>query len=406
MKYLVVVLAACGSNNPVSIDAPAEAGSDAMVSQCQPIGSVGEFYRRTPNPRLVSGTHTYSNNTIDIAITDPDLRWDDASSMWQLYYHGPNATSYTAANTPMIRHAQSADLATWVIDDTPSLVASTDANAWDHVTTETPSVAYNPDAGTYLMMYSGANGTQPNQTFPAYAIGAAFSSDGKVFTRISAADSPHGLAGQVLTAGDTFNGTGGVVADPEVVYLAGTYHLWYSSFSCTGTSCATTNAYGISHATSTDGIHWTVKEAPVVSLLKAPIDKTTGGGQPSVIYDAIHCRWEMWLRSDTSAELMMQPVNFNNMAGVWHATSNDAVSWSINYAGQRDLVWNATTPDDGEHLGLLTGADVAVKGTSRYMVYSGFDDKNVPANFDLPEYAQPGFGSGVITLNVAARDAP
>src|SRR5450755_2220119 len=115
MKYAVVLLAACGGNDPAAIDAPTidTNGSDAAL--CQPQGAVGQFYRRTPNPRLVSGTHTYSNNTIDIAITDPDLRWDDATSTWQLYYHGPTAVDYASANTPMIRHAESPDLATWTI---------------------------------------------------------------------------------------------------------------------------------------------------------------------------------------------------------------------------------------------------------------------------------------------------
>jgi hypothetical protein len=113
----------------------------------------------------------------------------------------------------------------------------------------------------------------------------------------------------------------------------------------------------------------------------------------------------MWLRADTDPELALQPVAFNNMAGVWHATSTDAVAWTVNYSGTRDLVWNSATPDAGEHLGLLTGADVAVRGVSRYMVYSGFDDQNIPSGFELPTHAQPGFGPGVITLNVAARDA-
>ena len=37
------------------------------------------------------------------------------------------------------------------------------------------------------------------------------------------------------------------------------------------------------------------------------------------------------------------------------------------------------------------------------MVYSGFDNQMVPAGFTLP--TQQGSAAGVITLNVAARDA-
>ena len=402
-----VIAAGCGGSDPVAVDAAIGMRPDAPPSQCQPQGSVGQFYRRSPNPRLISGTHAYVDHTVDIAITDPDLRWDDASATWQLYYHGPNAVDYQSPITPMIRHATSPDLAAWTIDEAPALVAGTDADAWDHMTTETPSVAYNPNAPVahrYLMMYSGANAMFGTAGFPAYAIGAAFSADGKTFTRVAASDSPHGLEGQVLTASDAYFGMTGVVADPEVVFVAGKYHLWFSSYACSG-PCTSPSAYGVSHATSTDGIHWQVAEAPVRSLLKMAAVPTSGGGQPSVIYDEIHCRWEMWLRADADGEANAQPIVFNNMVGVWHATSQDGVTWSVDYGGARDLAWNSTTPDDGEHLGLLTGADVAAKGASRYMVYSGFDNQNVPPGFVLFDRSQQGYESGVITLNVAARDA-
>jgi len=402
-----VLVAACGGKDPVTVDAYVGPRPDAPASSCQPVGSVGQFYRRAPNPRLISGTHAYLDHTLDIAITDPDLRWDDASSLWELYYHGPNAASYQAANTPMIRHAESPDLATWTIADAPALVAGADAGAWDHMTTETPSVVYVPTAPAerrYLMMYSGANAMFGTAGFPAYSIGAAFSSDGKTFTRIAATDSPHGQDGLVLTASDAYFGMMGVVADPEIAFVDNKYHLWFSSYACSG-PCTAASAYGIAHATSTDGIHWQVAEAPVKSLLKMSAVPTSGGGQPTVIYDDVHCRFEMWLRADADGEANAQPIVFNNMVELWHATSPDGITWSVNYAGARDLEWNSATPDDGEHLGLLTGADVAAKGGSRYMVYSGFDNQNVPTGFALPDRSQQGYESGVITLNVAARDA-
>src|SRR3954468_2642490 len=111
--FAVMFVAACGGGDPVATDAPVVMRPDAPPSQCQAVGSVGQFYRRAPNPKLISGTHMFSDHTVDIAITDPDLRWDDASSSWQLYYHGPNALDYQSPITPMIRHAASPDLATW-----------------------------------------------------------------------------------------------------------------------------------------------------------------------------------------------------------------------------------------------------------------------------------------------------
>jgi hypothetical protein len=243
----------------------------------------------------------------------------------------------------------------------------------------------------------------PSYTFQDYAIGAAFSADGVTFTRVPAAESPKGKAGLVLAGEDAFPGSAdAMVADPEVVFVGGTYHLWFSSFACSGASCGTVDAYGISHATSTDGIHWTVEAAPVRSLLRASADLTSGAGQPSVVYDSVHCRWEMWLTSDLAGEHDAQPVTSDNMAGVYNATSANGTSWTINYLFARDVVWDQTAA--GEHLGLRTGADVAQRDTGRYMVYVGFDDQNVPSGSLLPTTS--GTTPGVSTLNLATRDAP
>jgi hypothetical protein len=273
-------------------------------------------------------------------------------------------------------------------------------------------VAYNPGAPPgrrYLLMYSGAahKFNLPDGTpIAEYGIGAAFSADGKTFTRVAAAASPHGAAGQVLTGADVYPAAHlAIVADPEVVYRAGIYHLWFSSYACAGTAalaCDTTLAYGVGHATSRDGIHWTPdREVPIASLLRQPGNRASGPGQPSVIWDAIHGRWEMWATSDAAGEHDAQPVVFNNMAGVWHATSADGVAWRIDYTAARDLTWDVNAP--GEHLGLLTGADVAVRGDERRMVYVGFDDRNVPPGLFVPIRVPPGFMPGVFALNVATR---
>ena len=408
VPWILVALVGCGGHDAGSTDAPAADAADA--SACQPQGAVGAFYRRPTNPRLVAGHRTYTNGLVDVLFADPDLRWDDASQLWQLYVHAPQAVNFQSANTETIRHATSPDLTTWSIDDAASLTIASDPGAWDHTHTETPSVVYNPDAPAdrrYMLFYSGGSEMfpYPGYSFANYGIGMAISADGATFTRLSAAESPHGKAGLVLTQPDVYPGTtSGVVSDPEIAFVAGTYHLWFSSFACNGTMCATSTDYGIAHATSNDGIHWTIAEAPVRSLLRASADPNSGGGQPSVIYDDVHCRWEMWLKSDMMNEASNQPVDFNNMVGVWHATSYDAVQWTINYGGPRDLAWNATTPDTGEHLGLLTGADVAVKNGGRYMIYGGFDDQNVPNGYALP--TSTSYVSGVTTLDVATRDVP
>jgi hypothetical protein len=53
---------------------------------------------------------------------------------------------------------------------------------------------------------------------------------------------------------------------------------------------------------------------------------------------------------------------------------------------------------------MIVGADVARRGTGRYMVYPAADDENVPTGSTLP--TQAGNVAGVVTLNLATRDAP
>jgi hypothetical protein len=406
--FVIALASGCGGGGDAKDGTPIDGQPDDGTSNCQPIGVQGQFMRRANNPRYIPGA-TYTDGKIDTSISDPDVRWD--GSKYQLYFMAAHATSFGAADqVQVIRHASSPDRVTWTVDDAPVFTANADTMAWDHTHAETPTVIYNPDAPAdrrYLMMYSGAAGTfpYPGYAFNNYAIGAAFSADGITFTRVPAAESPHGKDGLVLTGKQAYpQSTNGIVADPELALVDGVYHLWFSSFACTGAQCETVTDFGISHATSTDGVHWTVAEAPIRSLLRAAADTKTGGQQPSVVYDAAHCRYEMWLTSDVGTENDAQPIEFNNMMGVYKAESMDGISWSVNYMRPRDLAWSQT--EAGEHLGLLTGADVAMNSSGRLMLYVGFDDQNVPAGFALPDRTPQGFQPGVMTLQVATRDLP
>lgn len=388
--FILFSLAACGGDDAaVQPDAPG-GDPDSMEQVCQPLGAVGTFYRRPPNPKIIAGTHQFADNKLDTAIADPDLLWDGTT--WHLYYQSPHGTSFTNAGPMVIRHATSANLSTWTFDEAPSLTVS--ASGWDSTHTETPSVAFNPNAPAdkrFVMVYSGASGTFPNYTFADYSIGVAFSPDGRVFTR-------GGNAGQALTGAQVYPGSAdAIVADPEIVFVNGTYHLWFSSFACNGANCATVDANGIAHATSADAVTWTIGQAPVTSLLRMSSMPSTGYSQPSVIYDDIHCRWELWMADQSNVS--SQPVKLNNMSAVLHAKSNDGISWSKDAAA--DLTWDSTA--GGEDLGLRRGADIAAKSTGRYMVYVGFDDDNVPTGSRLPTGPSTSV-DGVFTLNVATRD--
>ena len=397
----------CGDDGATPIDGGVDSGPDAPPSTCQTQGAIGQFIRRAGNPRVVAGATPIAGK-LDVDVTGPDVHWDGA--MWVAYWaarHGDSPTDPALAG--VIRRATSTDRTTWTIAPTPAFAPSTSSTAWDRVAAVAPTVVYNPAAPAdrrYLMLYAGSDGAFPHPGYdqPRYQIGAAFSADGLTFTRVPAAMSPHGEDGLVLTAGHVYpTGSDGILADPDVVLVDGIYHLYFSSFSCGGADCTTTQTMGVAHATSTDGISWTIEEAPVRSLLRTSA-LTSGGQQPSVIYDPIHCKWELWLRNDLAGATDAQPVDVDNMAGVYKAESTDGESWSVNYAFARDFAWNAT--EGGEGLGLVTGADVGTSGSGRLMLYVGLDDENVPAGFVLPNRTGGGTRPGVFTLNVATRDLP
>jgi len=399
-----------GVDSDAAIDASVpllDAGPPDAPS-CNPTAPVGRFVSRADNPRLRAGRR-FSDGLLDVTIADPDVHWDAGANVFRAYFMAARGASFAGPLVQSIRRMDSSDGVAWTLAETPALLASSDAAAWDHANTETPTVVINPDAPParrYLMMYSGASAALPGRSFPAYAIGAAFSADGVTFTRVSASESPHGKAGLVLTGAQIYPvAAGALVADPELVYRDGRYQLWFSSFACRSASaqCDTVTAFGIGHATSLDGVTWTAAaQNPIPGLLRDPILPGTGGQQPSVVWDARRCRYELWLTSDGAGENDNQPIEFNNMVGVFRATSSDGQAWQVDYTGARDLTWNPLAP--GQPLGLLTGADVAARGDQRLMLYVGFDDHDIPTDFYLPDRTAVGYRPGVMALEVATRD--
>lgn len=341
---LLAILAACGDDAATISDAPVTPIRDG--SQCLPQSAVGQFYRKPTNPRIVAGAHTFIDGDVDTALEDPDLVWDETT--WHLYYSAPHGT-FAAPGTSIIRHATSTDLVTWTMQDAPV------------VTGTQPTVALFPGALDvqlrFVMIYKAGA-----------ALAVATSNDGATFTPMSSTLTPPS--------------PGLTLSDPELAYVDQTWHLWFSATS--------TDVHGIGHATSKDLASWQFDSIPIASLQR--------GTQPSVIYDDAHCRWEMWLSNDQPADATGTITGAT--AGYWHATSTNATSWSINYQQLRDVVWTST--ENGEHLGLRPGADVASKNGGRYMLYTGFDNQNVPANSTLPTAS--GTTPGVTTLNLATRD--
>jgi len=387
---LALGLFACesGSTLPVAPDLPADA------------------WNRDPAPIITAGDRR-DDGLLDIAVADPDVVYDMDTGVWHLWYQTRRASTYTSSDNQMvIRHAQSAGGgSSWSIDRKPALTLPGNPSAWDAAYTETPSVVYDsaaPEDRRYKLYYSGANGQHP-MGFPNYQIGLAVSADGRTFRRLSASESPYHQAGLILRIVEALPDVealaDGIIADPEAQLINGVYHLWFSSF--VNDADGKILAFGISHATSSDGIHWKPSaNNPIPSLRNA---NNAGGQQPSVAWNPVLKRWEMWFTSDTEDEIVQIPSTFNPALGFWLATSKDAISWEVDYSAPRNVYWRPGSSD--EEYGLLTGAEVVIVNGARHLFYTGWGSVGVPEGFVVPVRDNRKYVPAVLNLIHATKQA-
>src|SRR5207248_676606 len=121
--------------------------------------------------------------------------------------------------------------------------------------------------------------------------------------------------------------TDGVVADPDVVLVNGVYRLYFSSYAVNGT---TPLFFGVSTATSSDGIHWT--GSPNNPL------KGLDGQTPSALWNDAACRYELWWSADSDADHAAVTATFFATRGYWRATSSDGEHFDAAGAA-RDFTW-------------------------------------------------------------------
>lgn len=272
-----------------------------------------------------------------------------------------------------------------------------------HGWVETPDVVFQPDAPAsrrFALFYSGSATAHP-MGFADYKLGLAFSADGREFTRLPASESPHGEEGLLLDERDLLRNTpgltDGVVADPDVLLVDGTWHLWASSFGCGGTCKKGEEvlAWGISHATSRDGVHFVAAaDNPVPSL------QEKAGQQPSTVR-LPDGTFAMWFTSDTDAEKAGVPSSFNPAVGFWKATSPDGERWTLTSTRERDFLWNRSSAH--EALGLLTGVEAAATDGELRVYFTAWTDRDVPAGFAVPVRELPFFRSAVLELLLASQ---
>ncbi len=346
----------------------------------------------------------------DLAVADPMVLWNQERGLFQAWWSTTVIGIYGPDGPPVngIRYAESSDGIHWTVQRELAFATDLgDPSAWDGTNAETPFVVRvpgNPPARRYLLYYSGGNSsTCSTGGAPCYEIGLAFSPDGKAFSRLPASESPYGEAGLVLRGEQALpEVTGmalGIVADPTLVLEPdGTFRMWMSSaaFDPSGNALA----FGIAHAASADGIHWTPTPGNPLATLRRS-GELSSGQQPSVLWNPAKQRYEMWFTNDRPGDTARVPATMFQAFGFWHATSTDGIRWEPEYGDEPDFRWDAAYP--GERWGLLTGVHVMLHDGQYRLYYAAWSSTGVPPLFTAP--TQAGSVPTVTALNLALRPA-
>lgn len=102
----------------------------------------------------------------------------------------------------------------------------------------------------YVMYFdAAAENTIPN--VGSEQTGLAYSSDGITW-------SAYGSQPVLIPSGNSSEWDGQYIYRPSVVYVQGIYHMFYSGSDGITDSGGNSTAHGIGHATSPDGINWTL----------------------------------------------------------------------------------------------------------------------------------------------------
>jgi hypothetical protein len=409
---LTTLVLACSSTDatPSSADAtadsiqPVDAGNDSPAPP-DPCGPLGATWTRCAANPLARAGNQQADGRYQLSIGDPDVQFDATNKVWRAWWSTGMAAHYTDPTNQMgIKVAESPDGVAWTVQTEVTLAARPNTSDWDTFKLETPTVLIvpgNPPDKRYLMFYSGAPGTKPvnGGQVPWYQLGLAYSADGKTFTRLPAKDGPFANVntgygnndGLVLRGIDAFKGVAGVVdgllADPEVVWDGSTIHLFYSSLAMSKSGPVW---YGIGHATSTDGVHWTVLDNGETASL-------SGGQGPSVVKGP--AGWEIYFHDDFMGDQAKVPTSFNPQYGIRRGTSANLAAWTVDDKSY-ELTWDGS---DNEKYGWVAVGDMTfVNGVHRYY-YPAFSALQGPDTTWVAPLAAGGYVPSLMVLDMARR---
>lgn len=389
---------------------PAGDGGVGYAEASWPLMEVGTSWQRRDDNPVARPFGFMIEGETDFSLSDPCVIYDEDEGMFRAWWtatviglYGPDGPVVNG-----IRWAESPDGVEWTVGRDLAMTNSLwDPEAWDFTHSIAPFIVVNPSGDPerrYLMFYAGGNIEECSSgDEPCFSIGLATSPDGRHFARLPAGESPYDRAGLVLRAEDGAPGPPDVairtVGDPTLVVEGdGSLNMWMTVR--TENAAGETTAAGIAHAVSPDGIRWTVSADNPLPGLEGP-EGSGGARQPSVLFNHLSGRYEMWFTADGPEDSGRVPATLSPAFGFRHATSPDGVHWATGNGGGTDFRWDPAFAS--ERWGLLTGVDVLLYEGEFRLYAAAWSAIDVPDYFTVP--TQAGTVDAISALILATRPA-
>lgn len=234
---------------------------DGLTWNTHPGNPVMDISSANPNAPDHFGTET-ANVIYDAAAP--------ASERYRMWYSGKQDDS-TLAGEYKVCYATSPNGINWTKYANNPVLTAGSASDWNNLLITNVSVLLDND--TFKLWFAAPDGYYNNQITDGKGnIGYATSVDGINWTKYPT---------PVLVAGVGNSPDSAVVAEPQVLKIGTTYHMWYSMIN----SWAIEN-FAVGYATSTDGITWTKFSGnPVLQLGGPGTWDRYWAAHPGVVYD-------------------------------------------------------------------------------------------------------------------------
>ncbi len=313
-------------------------------------------------------------------------------SHYLMWYFGTNDAGWNTNFS--IGLATSTDGISWTEYSANPLLNFTEGTWEDQV--RGMSVVY--ENGVYKMWYTGLTDTN---LFAA--IGFANSTDGIAWSKYSG----NPVIPTVINGPDVDE-----AADPTVLHIADTYHMWYTLGYYRSASGKW--LYNVSYATSPDGLAWTKRGVVLSSDGGEGID-SNGTSQPAVVFD------------NSEFKLLYAGFNLTGHGKIMYATSENGLNWTKHgtvlpqgaggewdsyYASAPDLLiinrtwkiwyrgWNNSV-DYPDRIGFANATDWRIGDNSTYKIRARSKDTT---NGSFGEWNQSLYDFGIDTIPPNSSD--